>query len=121
MGREYLRQVVVFEDHFQRFRKTLGREALKKLYHVLTLIMLLEKVPKKFLKAIEGRKGLYKIRSEYGGETYRVFCCFDEGNLVILFNGFQKKTQRTPQKQLDKAEELMKKYFEQKKMSGNEE
>ena len=121
MGREYLRQVVVFEDHFQRFRKTLGREALKKRYHVLTLIMLLEKVPKKFLKAIEGRKGLYEIRSEYGGETYRVFCCFDEGNLVILINGFQKKTQRTPQKQLDKAEELMKKYFEQKKMSGNEE
>lgn len=116
-----MRQVVVFEDHFQRFRKTLGREALKKLYHVLTLIMLLEKVPKKFLKAIEGRKGLYEIRSEYGGETYRVFCCFDEGNLVILFNGFQNKTQRTPQKQLDKAEELMKKYFEQKKMSGNEE
>ena len=86
-----MRQVVVFEDHFQRFRKTLGREALKKLYHVLTLIMLLEKVPKKFLKAIEGRKGLYEIRLEYGGETYRVFCCFDEGNLVILFNGFQKK------------------------------
>ena len=63
------------------------------------------------MTAIEGRKGLYD----------RVFCCFDEGNLVILFNGFQKKTQRTPQKQLDKAEELMKKYFEQKKMSGNEE
>ena len=121
MGREYLRQVVVFEDHFKKFRKTLGREALKKLYHVLTLVMLLEKVPKKFLRVIEGKKGLYEIRSEYVGDAYRVFCCFDEGNLIILFNGFQKKTQKTPQQQLDKSEELMRKYFEQKKMSGNEE
>ena len=67
----------MFEDHFKKFRKTLGREALKKLYHVLTLVMLLEKVPKKFLRVIEGKKGLYEIRSEYGGDAYRVFCCFD--------------------------------------------
>lgn len=82
--------------------------------------MMVEVVPSRFLKAIEGRKGLYEIRVENGGNIYRVFCCFDEGNLVILFNGFQKKTQKTPSSQLDKAESLMKKYFEQKKQANGQ-
>ena len=76
--------------------------------------MTVENVPIKFLKAIEGRKGLYEIRVRQGNNIYRIFCCFDEGNLVILFNGFQKKSQKTPKEQLDKAEALMIKYFEQK-------
>lgn len=114
MKREFVRQVIVFENHFKDFRKTLDRDALKKLYYVLTYIMSVIIVPTRFLKSIEGRKGLYEIRFEHGCCTYRVFCCFDEGNLVVLFNGFQKKTQKTPTEQLDRAELLMKKYFEQK-------
>lgn len=119
MKTQFVRQLVLFEDHFKEFRKTLDKEALKKLYQALTLIMKVEVVPIRFLKAIKGRKGLYEIRSEYEGNIYRVFCCFDEGNLVILFNGFQKKTQKTPIEQLDKAEALMKKYFEQKRNKKN--
>ncbi len=114
MEKEFIRRVVAFEDHFKEFKKTLDREVLQKLYQILTLIMVVEVVPVKFLKSIEGKKGLYEIRIEQRSNIYRVFCCFDEGNLVILFNGFQKKTQKTPQEQLDKAESLMKKYFEQK-------
>ena len=76
-------------------------------------------IPAKFLKAIEGRAGLFEIRIEHGRNIYRVFCCFDEGNLVILFNGFQKKAQKTPKDQLDKAEALMKKYFELKMKQNN--
>lgn len=120
MKREYIRHIVVFGEHFKEFRRTLDREALKKMYKVLTLIMTIETVPVKFLKAIEGRNGLYEIRVEHGNNIYRIFCCFDEGNLVILFNGFQKKTQKTPKDQLDKAESLMKKYFELKNKAGNE-
>ena len=119
MKREYVREVFVFEGHFKEFRKTLERETLRKLYQVLTLIMTVEVVPTKFLKAIEGRKGLFEIRIEQGGNNYRVFCCFDEGNLVILFNGFQKKSQKLPVEQLDKAEALMKKYFELKNIQNN--
>jgi phage-related protein len=117
--KEYVRQVVVFEDHFKEFRKTLDKDTLKKLYQVLTLIMFVKAVPVKFLKSIEGRKGLYEIRLEQGKNIYRVFCCFDEDNLVVLFNGFQKKTQKTPKEQLDKAETLMKKYFDLKKNKDN--
>ena len=119
MKKEFVRHVVVFESHFKEFRKTLDREALKKLYQVLTLIMMVEVIPIKFLKAIEGRKGLFEIRVEHENNIYRVFCCFDAGNLVILFNGFQKKTQKIPAEQLDKAEALMKKYFDQKKEQNN--
>ena len=119
MKKEYVRRVIVFEDHFKEFKKTLNRETLKKLYQVLTLIMVVEVVPEKFLQAIEGRRGLYEIRIEQGRNIYRVFCCFDEGNLIILFNGFQKKTQKTPIRQLEKAEALMKSYFEQKNSQIN--
>ncbi|MEE1365302.1 MAG: type II toxin-antitoxin system RelE/ParE family toxin, partial [Muribaculaceae bacterium] len=56
----------------------------------------------------------FEIRVEFGGDIFRVFCCFDEGSLVILFNGFQKKTQKTPSGEIDKAERLMKEYFESK-------
>ena len=119
MKKELVRQVVVFENHFKEFRKTLDRESLKKLYQVLTLIMVTKVIPVKFLKAIEGRKGLYEIRIKQGNNIYRVFCCFDEGNLVILFNGFQKKTQKTPIEQVDKAEALMKKYFDKKNEQNN--
>jgi len=119
MKKKYVRRVIVFEDHFKVFRKTLDKDTLKKLYQVLTLIMIVEDVPAKFLKAIVGRKGLYEIRVEQGNSIYRVFCCFDEGNLVILFNGFQKKTQKTPVEQLDKAENLMKKYFDLKNKQIN--
>lgn len=119
MKKEYVRRITVFEDHFISFRKTLTKDALKKVYQVLTLIMVMEEVPEKFLKSIEGKRGLYEVRIEWGNNTYRVFCCFDEDNMVVLLNGFQKKTQRTPKNQLDKAQRLMNKYFEQKNNIGN--
>ncbi len=50
---------------------------------------------------------------------YRIFCCFDKGNLIVLFNGFQKKTQKTPSKELEKAEKIMKAYFNEQKSKGN--
>ena len=71
-------------------------------------------MPVTILKSIEGKKGLFEIRIEFGGDIFRVFCCFDEGSLVILFNGFQKKTQKTPSGEIEKAEKLMKEYFESK-------
>ena len=119
MKRDFVRQVFVYEDHFKEFRKTLDRETLKKVYQVLTLIMSVKVVPQKFLKTIEGRHGLYEVRIEHGNNIYRIFCCFDKGDLIVLLNGFQKKSQKTPVEVLDKAETLMKKYFEEKKQQNN--
>jgi phage-related protein len=72
-------------------------------------------VPKRFLQHLEDTEGLYEIRVEYGSDIFRIFCCFDEGNLVVLFNGFQKKSQKTPTNELDLASRLMKEYFDLKK------
>lgn len=120
MKRDYVRHVLVFEDHFKEFKKGLDNNALKKIYQVLLLIMSVKDIPVKFLKSISNAKGLYEIRVEEGGNIYRIFCCFDEGDLVILFNGFQKKTQKTPSNEIEKAKELMKKYFKQKKEASHE-
>lgn len=119
MKKVFVRRVVVFGDYFKEFRKTLDRNALKKLYQVLTLIMVMEVVPAKFLKAVKGIKGLHEVRVAYEDNAYRVFCCFDEGDLVVLFNGFRKKTQKIPAEQLKQAEALMKQYYTQKKEKGN--
>jgi len=51
------------------------------------------------------------MRVESGGNIYRVFFIFDDGNIVILFNGFQKKTQKTQESEINKAMNLKKEYY----------
>ena len=84
------------------------------------MIRTVDKIPQKFLKHIEGANGLYEIRIKVGSNIYRVFCCFDAGRVVILFNGFQKKSQKTPKKEIDKALRLMQEYFNNKKETRDE-
>ena len=66
---------------------------------------------------MSGTEGIYEIRIEVGNNIFRIFCCFDKGNLVVLFNGFQKKTQKTPKQEIELAEKLKNEYFEQKNKS----
>ncbi|MFZ4724665.1 MAG: type II toxin-antitoxin system RelE/ParE family toxin [Paludibacter sp.] len=83
----------------------------EKIGYVFRVIKTVEKIPEKFLKHIEGTEGLYEIRIEVGSNIYRVFCCFDKGNLVVLFNAFQKKTQKTPKSEIEFAQKLKLEYF----------
>ena len=62
-----------------------------------------------------GYEGLFEVRVEYQSNIYRIFCCFDQGQLVVLFNGFQKKTQKTPNDEIDRAMRLKEAYFKSKK------
>lgn len=71
----------------------------------------MQNVPKKFLDHLTGTDGLYQIRIKFESNIYRIFCCFDKGNLVVLFNGFQKKTQKTPKMEIDMALKLKDEYF----------
>lgn len=87
----------------------------EKIEYVFKIIRSVQNVPKKFLEHITGTDGLYEIRIEFEGNIYRVFCFFDKGNLVVLFNGFQKKTQKTPRKEIDLALKLKEEYFNSKK------
>jgi phage-related protein len=85
-----------------------------KIQYVLELIKQVERVPVKFLAPMSGYDGLYEVRVEYQSNIYRIFCCFDEGRLVVLFNGFQKKTQKTPKEEIEKAMRLKNEYFKLK-------
>ena len=109
------RKIIFHENHFIEFYQKQNQKVKEKIQYVFELIKQVERVPEKFLKHLTGTNGLYEIRVEYQSNIYRVFCCFDEGKLIVLFNGFQKKTQKTPQKEIDKAGQLMKEYFENKK------
>ena len=81
---------------------------------MLLLLTHAERVPEKFLKHIEGQKGLYEMRIEVGNNIFRIFCCFDKGKLVVLFNGFHKKSQKTPKSEIEQAVKLMNGYFDNK-------
>lgn len=113
--RKYVRQVVAYANYFKDFKKTLRKETLQKVYQVFIYIMTQEQVSVKFLKAITGVAGLYEIRVEEGGNIYRIFCCMDDGRLVILFNGFQKKSQKTPPEEIERAKRIMNEYFTNKR------
>lgn len=80
----------------------------------MQLISTVDRVPVKFFQHMAGTTGLYEIRVEVGSDIFRVFSFFDEGSLIILVNGFQKKTQKTPVNEIEKAEKLKKQYFNEK-------
>ncbi len=67
------------------------------------------------MKHIENTDGLYEIRIKYRSNIFRIFCCFDEGRIVILFNAFQKKIQKIPKKEIEKGLKLKQEYFQSKK------
>jgi phage-related protein len=109
------RQIIFHGDYFINFYKELDIKVKQKVQYVLELIKQVDRVPEKFLSPITGYDGLYEIRIEYQSNIYRVFCCFDEGKLIVLFNGFQKKTQKTPMNEIEKAMKIKNEYFESKK------
>jgi phage-related protein len=108
------RKIIFYESHFIDFYRNLDIKVKLKIQYVFELIKQVDHVPSKFLKQIIGIQGLYEIRVNYQSNTFRVFCCFDEGQLVVLFNAFQKKDIKIPKKEIEKAERLMKEYFQNK-------
>ena len=113
------RQIIFHEHYFQEFYLEVNDNVKDKIGYVFRVIKTVDKVPEKFLKHIQETDGLYEIRIEVGSNIYRVFCCFDKGNLVVLFNGFQKKTQKTPKSEIELAQKLKLEYFTTKE-KGNE-
>ena len=108
------RQIIFHGNHFIEFYKGLDKKVKSKIKYVMELIKQVERVPIKFLAPMTGYEGLFEVKVEYESNIYRIFCCFDEGKLIVLFNGFQKKTQKTPKKEIEKAMRLKKEYFDQK-------
>jgi phage-related protein len=112
---EKKRQLIFFGNYYWDFFNAQTESVKDKIDYVLFLISVADRIPKKFFEHITGTDGLYEIRVEFESNIYRIFCCFDEGNLVVLFNGFHKKTQKTPVKEIEKALRIKTEYFESKK------
>jgi phage-related protein len=113
MNEKHLRQIYYYKNFYLDFFKTLKPEVQKKFNWTLQLIATLERVPNKYFEHITNSTGLFEIRVEVGSSIYRVFSFFDKGNLVILVNGFQKKTQKTPKSEIELAEKLKQQYFDE--------
>jgi phage-related protein len=109
-----MRTTFVYGNEFWDFYYAQKPEVQDKIDWVIGLVRTLRMVPEKFFKHIEGTDGLYEIRIKLSSDIFRIFCFFDEGNLIILLNGFQKKSPKTPVNEIKKAERLKQKYYEDK-------
>ena len=112
MGNE--REIIAYKNYFLDFYEDLPDNVQAKIEWTLQLIRVTRQVPEKYFKHIEGTKGLYEVRVEVGSNIYRIFSFFDKGNLVVLGNGFQKKTQKTPKQEIIKALKIMEEYQNEK-------
>ena len=109
------RQVVAYKKYFLDFYEKQPDNVQRKIEWTLNLVRVTRQVPEKYFKHIEGTKGLYEIRIEVGNNIYRIFSFFDKGNIVVLGNAFQKKTQKTPKNEIEKAIKIMEEYLNENK------
>ena len=112
-----IRQIIAYKNHFEDFLLALDIRTQNKIHKIISLLETMDRVPSNYIKLVSGTKGLYEARVQLGNNIWRIFCFFDEGNLVILLNGFTKKTQKTPKVEIDKAKILMRTYYLEK--NGN--
>lgn len=109
-----VREVITYKHYFDEFFKAQTPRVRDKIIKVLDLIEQVERIPTTYLKYIEGTNGLFEVRVQLGNNIFRIFCCFDGNKLVVLLTGFQKKTQKTPVKEKERAVKLMNEYYKEK-------
>ncbi|WP_018626053.1 type II toxin-antitoxin system RelE/ParE family toxin [Niabella aurantiaca] len=105
-----IRHIHLYKNYFTDFYSKLTQKVKDKIIWTFRLIETIEQVPADYLKHLEGTDGLYEIRVQAGNDIFRIFCFFDEGKLVVLANGFQKKTQKTPRAEIEKALKIKREY-----------
>lgn len=105
-----VREVIAYKDYFESFLRSQPQKVQDKIFKIIEAIETLNRVPSNYLKHLVGTDGLYEARIQLGSNIWRVFCFFDNDKLVILLNGFQKKTQKTPKNEIEKALKLMTEY-----------
>ncbi|SNV37006.1 Phage-related protein [Chryseobacterium taklimakanense] len=104
------RNIFVYKNYFLDFFQKQKPKVKEKILWTFMVIETVEKIPAEYFKHMEGTDGLYEIRVQFGSDIFRIFCFFDDGKLVVLTNGFQKKTQKTPKKEIEKAIKIKEEY-----------
>ena len=97
------RKIRAYRNYFTDFITSISELEARKVFYVLDMLKMQERLSTKFVKHIED--GIFELRAEHSGNIFRVFFIFDEGNIVLLFNGFQKKSQKTPRKEIELAKD----------------
>lgn len=114
MGKEKYRKVIFYKDYFHDFFVKQREKVQDKIIWTLDLIAEIQHVSETYLKHMEGTDGLYEVRVQQGKDIFRIFCFFDQGQLVVLANGFQKKTQKTPKSEIERALKIKEEYENEK-------
>ena len=114
MGQNFLRNIFYYKHYFPDFFNGLPKDVQTKFNWTLELIATIDRVPQKYFQHMEGTVGIYEIRVEIGSNIFRAFAFFDEGQLIVVANGFQKKTQKTPKNEIELAKKIKKEYFNEK-------
>ena len=110
MNETKIRTVTLYKDYFSRFFIKQKPKVKDKTLWTLRIIETQKQIPSDYFKYMEGTEGLYEIRVQQGSDIFRIFCFFDEDKLVVLANGFQKKTQKTPKSEIEKALKIKNEY-----------
>jgi phage-related protein len=97
------RKITFYKNYFQDFFSEQNQKVKEKIIWTFDLVEDVQRVPETYLKHLENTDGLYEIRVQVGGDIFRIFCFFDQGQLIVLANGFRKKTQKTPKKEIKMA------------------
>ena len=113
--KQKFRIVITYKDYFENFFVQQRQNVRDKIIWTFDLIEEVERIPETYLKHIDDTEGLFEIRVQLANDIFRIFCFFDEGRLVVLANGFQKKTQKTPKKEIEKALKIKKEYESEKR------
>lgn len=108
------RKITFYKSYFQNFFSTQNKKVKAKIIWTFDLVEDLQRIPETYLKYIENTDGLYEIRVQVANEIFRIFCFFDQGQLVVLANGFQKKTQKTPKQEIEMALKIKAEYESEK-------
>ena len=114
MNNEKIRTIILYKNYFTSFLENQKQKVKEKIIWTFRLIENIRQVPEEYLKHIEGTDGLYEIRIQQGSDIFRIFCFFDAGKLIVLANGFQKKTQKTPKSEIEKALKIKHEYETEK-------
>ena len=112
MEQNFIRNIFYYKRYFLDFFNELTEDVQKKFNWTIELIATIDRVPKKYFQYMED--GIYEIRVEVGSNIFRVFSFFDEGQMIVVANGFQKKTQKTPRNEIELAKKIKKEYFNEK-------
>jgi phage-related protein len=109
------RGIIFYKHYFIDFYVNQNEKVQLKIDYVFMVLKTVSIIPTSFMKHISGSEGLYEVRIQYESDIFRIFCCFDQGNIIVLFNAFQKKSQKLPMKEVRKAIILKQEYIQSKK------